>query len=239
MEVDMSESVKGYVLSATKLLLVRYLLVLFPLLVCLLGFIFGWRHTTEPFLAALVVLLMVQFVIIPPIYGRINEIVTNKGFVSWGYLLNKYFLKYCGVHIAIFLIMCIPTLLFILMDHMEVLRYSKIVVLFIELLYKLIVLYAIPLIFYDNTIMKSLSLGFNCLLGNLKYNSPLIFILVSLVALNLLMPEDYNKELLYLYVCIKGVITIVVNYIIFTTITIILEDSTRDVIPKGPREVGR
>ena len=220
----MSESVKRYVLSAFKLLQVHYRLVLFPLVISWLGsMLYRLSGDNLRILSPLTTLIVLG--IMSAIYGRINEIVTKKSFVSWKYLFNKYLLKYLGVIITISLIMCVPYFLFtMLIIHIEAISFSNLIFSLIILVYQLIALYSIPLIFYDNTIKESLSLGFKCLFGNLKYNIPLILIVVLVALLNIPHLQGDNEIFNILFYYIRRGILFVMNFIIFTTITIILDD---------------
>lgn len=220
----MSESAKEYILSAFKLLRVHYKLLFFPLVISLLGSLL-YKLSGDNLRILSLLTTLVVLGIMPAIYGRINEIVTKKSFVSWKYLFNKYLLKYLGINVTIFLIVCIPYFLFsILMIHIEAIRFPKIIFSLIIFIFQLIGLYAVPLIFYDNTIKESLSLGFKCLLGNLKHNIPLFLLLVLVALLNIPYLQGDNDMFNILFHYIRWGILFVANFTIFTTITIILKD---------------
>ncbi len=220
----MFESSLIYLQSALKLLKDHYQLIIIPLLLGILGSVIDiFSGETLSILSKLIMLSV--FVIMPLIYGRVNEIVTNSHFISWKYLFNKYFLKYLGLAIIIALIMCVPYILFsTLMIYIKAFRYPRIIFALIMLIYQLVGLYAVPLLFYDNTIKQSLSLGFKCLLGNLQYNLPIIIFLLLVTLFKILYTQSENEVISILYNCIRWGVLFVANFIIFIAITLILRD---------------
>ena len=220
----MSESSMPYIQSASVLLKEHYQLVLFPLLIGIIGIVIDAFSGENMGILSKLIMLSV-FAIMPAIYGRVNEIVTKNSFVSWNHLFNKYFLKYLGIVIIIGFMMFVPYFLFsMLMIYIEAFRYPKIIFALILLFYQLIGLYAVPLLFYDNTIMQSLSLGFKCLLGNLKYNIPIVLYLVLVTLFKILYTQSDNEMIIILFNCIWWGVLFVANFIIFIAITLILKD---------------
>ena len=220
----MSESSLTYIRSASKLLKEHYQLVLIPLLLEIIASVIDTFSGENLRILSKLATLSV-FAILPVIYGRVNEIVTKNSFVSWKYLFNKYFLKYLGIAVIIGLIMCIPYFLFsMLMIYTEAFRYPKIIFAFIMLTYQLIGLYAVPLLFYDNTIKQSLLLGFKCLLGNVQYNLPIISMLLLVTILKILHAQSDNEIISILFRCIRWGVLFIINFIIFIAITLILKD---------------
>lgn len=165
------------------------------------------------------------FGIMPVVYGRFNEIVTNKAFISWKYLFNKFFLKYVGLIVVSVLIMCIPTFLLttvIIMADIELSGLFNPVI--ISLSYHLLGLYILPLMFYGNKVNESITLGIKCLVGNIKFNLPFIIIVIFL---SLLSAPVHFKNMVFINFLANiarwGVVFLIDLYL-FITITQVLKD---------------
>ncbi len=223
----MPDSSITYFKSASKLLAAHTRLILPLLLVGFIGFTVNDMSGDKLFLFSLLSSLF-MLIIMPVVYGRFNQIVSNKPFVSWNDLFNKYFFKYVGLILLMVLMMFILLFffsLFAMSSYAGSLSFSIILALYI-LIFRLIALYAVPLIFFDNSIKQSLTLGLKCFLGNLPYNFPfiLIILLLSLASAGIMFIGKDHGTLNIILNCSMWVVSFVVEFIIFIAITMILRD---------------
>ena len=220
----MSDSSLIYIQNASKLLRYHYKLVLFPLIIAFTSSAFS--ILTEKYLAIYYLLsALITFVVIPVIYGRFNEIITRKKFVSWKYLFNKYFINYLLLVVIIALIISVPSFLFLLlMISFDAINFSKNSFVILLLLGHLIGLYSVPLLYFDNTLKQSLVLGFKCIFGNLKYNFPIILLLTLVSIISTFNAELDSNILNAMIYCIRWIALFLIDFVIFITITLIIND---------------
>jgi hypothetical protein len=175
----MNESTLPYFRDAARLLAYHYRIVLFPLAVGLVSNLMSSApsrvtHTLSIFSS------LSLLAIIPVLYGRINEIITDQEFKSWKHLFSKYFVKYLGYLLFAFVVMSLPLFIFLMAGQFLGLSLG-VYLIFISIAYHLLALYAVPLLFYEEGIKNSFVLGYKCLAGNFKFNIPLIMISVALI----------------------------------------------------------
>ena len=220
----MPDSALTHIKASLKLLKAHYQLILLPLLVVLSGFTINILSNGKLYISSLIATL-IMVAIMPVVYGRFNELVLNKEFISWKYLLNKFLLKYLGLILTIAAIMCIPFFFFTLLTMASDPTYfPTIIYVFIIFFYRLVGLYSLPLLFFDNTIKQSLLLGQKCLWGNLQYNLPLLSILVLVSLVSLPFAKSNSEFLNAMFHYIRICISYVINFIVFIAVTLILKN---------------
>jgi hypothetical protein len=220
----MFKSVLTYFQNAVSLLKLHYYLALIPFSISILAsFISIISHGDLSFLSMLLQLSM--FGIMPMVYGRFNEVVTNNDFISWKYLFNRFFLKYVGLLLMAVLIMSIPIIILTtitIMTDIELFKVFNSVT--ISLSYHLLGLYIVPLIFYGNTVNESMTLGIKCLVGNIKFNLPFIIIAVFLSILSA--PVHFKGMVFINYIAniLRWGVVFIANLLLFIIITLVLKD---------------
>ena len=176
-----------------------------------------------------VILRLMIIGIMPVIYGRINEIIVEKDFQSWGYLLNKYLLKYLGFLFTVFLAMSVPIILSSLLIAFQIIDIKIYLIMSaFSLFYHLATLYIVPLLFFENSIKESIVLGLKCLIGNFQFNLPII---LAAIVLSLLSRSFATGEAGILSVSInylKWCVWFILHLITFISISMVLSDKIYD-----------
>jgi len=109
------------------------------------------------------------FIIMPLFYGQFIEIINTGQKDTWLNIFNNYWLKVFLVS----LILKTPTILFSLFgSEMSTVKELLSVVIGV------VSIYILPLVLMKKEIISSFKLGIKCLLGNLKFSSPIILVLI-------------------------------------------------------------
>ena len=109
------------------------------------------------------------FIIMPLFYGQFIEIINSGKKNTWLNIFNKYWLKVFLVS----LILKAPTILLGLLSP-EGSTVNELLSFIIEV----VSIYILPLVLLKKEIFSSIKTGIKCLLGNLKFSSPIVLVLI-------------------------------------------------------------
>jgi len=164
--------------------------------------------------------LLSMLIFCPLIYGRYIEIVTDGSHISWYHIFQRHWLNYFVVSmmllVPIFFVLFLAALFKIENRALETLLSAIIAVFGI---------YIYPLVFFMNERVACVTLGVKCLIGNLKFSTPLIVLTLMVFALNLLFEStESSAPLHFLLGYIIWVVTLLIDFIVFVAASTILKE---------------
>jgi len=167
--------------------------------------------------------MLLFFIIYPLVYGQYTEIVLNSRQISYFQIFNTHWFNFTIVSILV----SSPILLITVLDTFLG-EYGKILDNILSILINTMTIYVIPLIFLIRKRVKSISLGFKCLLGNFKFSLPLIVLtffpsIFNLVVRNLSGTSNYSATF-YLFNYLFWILSLLFDFVIFIAATIILKE---------------
>ncbi len=171
----MGKTATAYIIEAMFLLKMNIAYVLIP------GFFISAFYLTPfvdenlriLFFTSLVIALLI---IIPLIYGQFIEIINTGHSDRWLSVFNNYWLKVFLISIFLKVPIFLLELFGTKMDTLNEI---------ISILVEIASIYILPLVLLKKEIVSSINLGFKCLLGNFKFSSPMVFVLVFTLFLSI------------------------------------------------------
>ena len=159
------------------------------------------------------------FIIMPLFYGQFFEIINAGQKDTWGNIFNNYWLKV----ILVSLILKAPIVFLSLIDS-QMVAMKEILSIIIEI----VSIYILPLVLYEKKIISSIKLGIKCLVGNFKYSSPLVLVLLLAVFIPLLVNVVLKyidiQILSYSLAVTLNFLSIFIDFTIFIAASLILKD---------------
>ena len=165
----------SYILDALKMIRVIYI-YLFSIM------IFG-AISYFPLLTNSITLLKHSFwlkivflAILVIIDGKVSEIILNKKNESLFNVFKRYFIRICGLGLFFALIIMLIIFGIYVLNNATGNKLSGFHSLFYfrNLIINVLLIYTVPLIYFDVPIYTAISLGLKSLVGNMKFTSPLI-----------------------------------------------------------------
>jgi hypothetical protein len=218
----MIEIIKPFIINAVEIIKSNISLLSLPIL---LGFIIC---APDHFLGKAGIILfpsaIISFLVIYPlIYGKYIELINREAQYPWYQILNKYWFNYVVAHLVLYLPIIAVGYISLLFDF-KMSFLMKLLYLVVDVLS----IYIIPLVFLRKDIFPSIVLGSKCLLGNLKFNEPLIGIVLlaflpSIVS-ELLLKIMSHEIIVFALNFSVYILNVLINFILFIAASLILKD---------------
>ena len=193
-----------------------------PLLMLLVVSVIVPLIQKEPNFASLLFGNLVMLLLYPVVYGQYTEIVLRHRRVNYPILFRRHFLNFFLISILLWL-----PLIFIVFIGLTL----KSNVGFLMLLYSIVIsslsIYVFPLVFITGKKLKSIEIGFKCVLGNLQFNLPLMMIVSAATVLPYLVSFPHTgdgKSFNVVALAFLTIISLVVEFWMFVAAILILKD---------------
>jgi hypothetical protein len=167
--------------------------------------------------------LIVFLILYPMIYGRYAEIVLENKEISYFQILNTHWFNYFVVSIMIGSPVILVSFLGPVLGKAATVLWT-----ILSPAVNVLSIYIIPLVFLLQRRLESVSLGIKCLLGNIVFSLPLIFLTLLPPILSLLIRvtgagADYSpKSFMFHYLFF--LISIFLDFTVFIAAAIILKE---------------
>ncbi len=205
------------------LILKNHLLLLMLLLVSSVSIILPMAQKSENvayYLLPALIMLVVSFLI----YGQFSEIALRNRQAKY----SSLFKRHCANYIIVTIILGLPS---VFIDILRVLFEFELDLKYLDILCSFLVtsitIYIFPLVFILERRWKSIKIGFQCLLGNLRFSLPLLLIVGGNSAIGLFFLHQGSKENYNLHVLSYGffiIFGLLIDLWVFISATLILKE---------------
>ena len=151
------------------------------------------------------------------IYGTINALIIQQASMSIHKQLLHFFFRYIGLLLLLGIFLYLPMIILFSAS----LRNSIVLP---GVSYRLLSLYMVPLLFFGNSIRESIVLGFKCLVGNFKFNLPLVILTLAPSLLHKITVSDTVSSMDSAFNFLLWCIGLVCDFVIFTAVSLVLWD---------------
>jgi hypothetical protein len=167
--------------------------------------------------------VLATLIIYPLMYGRFTEIINGELPVPWGQLLRQHWWNFVTVSI----ILHVPLFIWLLISYSTGVPSASLTYLLYGLI-NVVGIYVIPLVFLTRERFSCIPLGIKCLLGNLQFSSPLVFLSVLSFVLSFSMEQGGADSTLPPSSALGGLVftflTVAVDFVVFVAAGLVLKD---------------